>query len=67
MDDVTHSLKPGVKIELRVVLVRGGVPLSLQGRVVRETETGFAVEFAGNSPRTQAVLKAVTSESRTQS
>ncbi len=67
LDDVTHRLKPGVKLELRLVLVRGGVPLALQGKVVRETKTGFAVEFAGNSPRAQAVLKAVTSESRKQS
>lgn len=67
LDDVTHHLKPGVKLKLRVVLVPGGVPLSLHGRVVRETETGFAVEFTGNTPRTEAVLKTVINESRKQS
>ena len=67
LDDVTHPLKPGVKLELRVVLVRGGLPLSLRGKVVRETETGFAVEFTGHSPRAEAVLKTVINEGRRQS
>ncbi len=67
LDDVTHRLKPGVKLEILLVLVRGGVPLPLHGKVVRETETGFAVEFCGNSPRVKAVLKTVISENRQQS
>ncbi len=51
------SLKPDIGTELRAyVFVQPVSPLELVGRVVRHTETGFAIEYKVSDPQVRRLV-----------
>ncbi len=59
VDDASAKLKPGTKVELTWGLRENGSPLRIPANVVRETDTGFAVEFLDLSAEVRVWLEEV--------
>ena len=56
IDEADQRLEPGAQIKLRFSFLEDSIPVEVPAEVIRETETGFAVEFKKLSHRTRAVL-----------
>ncbi len=64
IDEADPRLKKGSSVRLMISLVEGALPVKLKAKVVRETERGFAVEFAELEPRLEQLIRlAVAQES----
>jgi hypothetical protein len=57
IDDADPRLKKGSNVRLMISLVEGALPVKLKARVVRETTTGFAVQFSGLEPRLKQLIR----------
>jgi hypothetical protein len=57
IDDADPRLKEGSSVRLMISLVEGAVPIRVTAKVVRETETGFAVEFGKLEPRLTHLIR----------
>jgi hypothetical protein len=57
IDDADPRLEVGSSVRLMISLVEGALPVRLSAKVVRETETGFAVELTGLEPRMKQVIR----------
>jgi hypothetical protein len=57
IDGADLGLEVGSSVRLMISLVEGALPVRVTAKVVRETETGFAVEFTGLEPRLQQVIR----------
>ncbi len=56
IEDADEVVMPGSSIKLRLSFLEDAIPVDIPAEVIRETETGFAVEFKKLNPRTSAVL-----------
>jgi hypothetical protein len=57
IDDADPRLKKGSRVGLMISLVEGALPIRVTAKVVRETERGFAVEFAELEPRLKQLIR----------
>ena len=57
IDDADPRLKEGSSVRMMISLVEGALPVKLKAKVVRETETGFAVEFVELEPRLKQLIR----------
>jgi hypothetical protein len=62
IEGVSYLARPGTAITLEVLLPPDMIPLELRGQVVRETITGFAVEFVGVHDHVLELLAIVLEE-----
>ena len=56
LEDVDPLVMPGSSIKLRLSFLEDSIPVEIPAEVIRNTETGFGVEFKKLNPRTRAVL-----------
>jgi hypothetical protein len=64
IEAVSHDLKPGTPLRAMFCLIEGCVPVTVSAEVVRETESGFAIEFIRPEPRLKRVIRAVVSRAK---
>jgi hypothetical protein len=57
IDDASPRLKPGELVRVMFTLMEKCLPVSVRAKVVRETETGFAIEFVGLEPRLKHMIQ----------
>jgi hypothetical protein len=63
IEDTSPRLKPGTKVQLTFVLDQDGQPMDISANVVRETESGFAVQFTETNERLELWFQEVLSRS----
>ncbi len=56
IEDADPLVTPGSTIKLRLSFLEDSIPVEIPAQVIRESGTGFAVEFKKLTPRTRAVL-----------
>ena len=64
INEASPRVKPGIQIRLTFALREQDVPVGIWGKVVRKTETGFAVEFIRLDRSLRELLQRVISDSR---
>jgi c-di-GMP-binding flagellar brake protein YcgR len=62
IEDADPPLLSGGEVTLRFSIFEDSAPITIRGKVVRETENGFGVEFVEMDPRTRKVLKTAVSK-----
>jgi hypothetical protein len=64
IEEVSLRFKPGTEVRAMFSLIEGCVPVEVGAEVVRETETGFAIEFIRPEPRLKRVIFAAISRTK---
>ena len=64
INEASPRMKPGTELRLTFALREDDLPVRIRGKVVRETETGFAVEFIKLARGLRELLQRVISDSR---
>ena len=57
IDGASSSVTEGTHVQIQFSLFPGSVPIVLPAKVVRETKTGFAVNFTGLGHRNESLLR----------
>ena len=57
IDKASRVLAPGTRIRLLLAVREDCFPMEIEAEVVRETKSGFAIEFAEGDPRLRAYLE----------
>jgi hypothetical protein len=63
VEDTSPRLKPGTTVQLTFALDQEGQPLDISATVVRETESGFGVQFAEINERLELWIQETLSRS----
>lgn len=58
IEDCSPLLIGGGDVRLTFSFFEGSLPVEVRAKTVRETKTGFAVQFVGMHPRVKAILSA---------
>jgi hypothetical protein len=61
IEEASLRFNPGTRLRAMFSLIEGCVPVKVAAQVVRETETGFAIEFIRPEPRLKRVIHAAIS------